>query len=661
MGDQNVNADFWTVLDGEIAAARAWVAVHPTLALAVAGLVVAVLILALRLRRVSAAAAARIGELEDGFDAQRDARGEAERRLAAEAAVAARVPDLEREVSAARDEAERARAEKADVELRLATLSERHTQTERAAGELRGRLQSAETLVREAADRHESIRTAKAAADEALAARGADLERLGERLADLETRLQAADSLLKQAAARHETLAREKSASDEALAARTTDVRRLGENLADLGRRLAETEAARLALEETRAALTADVARLDETLEQQRRQNAEKLQLLEDARGRMTTEFKVLAEEVMARHGETFTKQNKEQIGTILTPLRDKLTEFQQGLANAQTETTRERATLAEQIRHLAEQSFTMSKETHALTRALKGQSQTQGAWGEMVLARILEQSGLREGEEYVTQESHTHEDGSRLRPDVVINLPEGRRIVIDSKVSLTAFEEHVNAEDEAVRAAALGRHVASLRTHIRGLGDKAYQTVAGSGLDYVMMFVPIEGALAAALTEDPGLTGFAAEKNVAVLTPTTLMTVLKTVAGFWQVDRRNRNAEEIAKRAGLLYEKFAGFVEDLQKVGVRIHESRAAWDRAMGKLSTGNGNLLRQVEQLKSLGARTTKSLPAGLGDDEPAPLLLAAGETDGGAAETDEPATSPDQAAAREPVARFTVVDGG
>lgn len=277
-----------------------------------------------------------------------------------------------------------------------------------------------------------------------------------------------------------------------------------------------------------------------------------------------------------------------------------------------------------------------MSTETKALTRALKGKSQTQGAWGEMVLARILEQSGLREGEEYVTQESHATEDGGRLRPDVVVNLPEGRRIVIDSKVSLTAFEEHVNAEEEAVRAGALARHVASLRGHVRGLGEKAYQTnVAGAGLDYVIMFVPIEGAFAAALGEDPDLTGFAAEKNVAILTPTTLMLALRTIANVWQVDRRNRNAEKIAERAGLLYDKFAGFVDDLQKIGGRIQDTRVAWDRAMGKLAQGNGNLLRQVEQLKTLGARTTKALPTDLADDDAPPLLTVVAsdeaETDG------------------------------
>ncbi len=329
----------------------------------------------------------------------------------------------------------------------------------------------------------------------------------------------------------------------------------------------------------------------------------------------MTKEFRLLAEDVMARHGERFGKQNKEQIDGLLQPVRDKLAEFQQGLQAAHVETAKERATLGEQIRGLSEASAKMTTETTNLTRALKGQAQTQGAWGEMILESVLQNSGLRKGEEYECQTSHTTEDGQRLRSDVIVTLPgDQRRIVIDAKVSLVAFDGHVNAATDGERDACLRRHLDSMRAHIRTLGSKDYQGVARSGLDFVVMFIPIEGALAAALRTDPKLINEAADHNVAIATPTTLMIALRTVASVWQVERRNKNAEDIAKRAGLLYDKFAGFVGDMQALGERLGQADEAYKGAMKKLSDGRGSLTRQVEQLKGMGARTGKSLPAWL-----------------------------------------------
>jgi DNA recombination protein RmuC len=367
----------------------------------------------------------------------------------------------------------------------------------------------------------------------------------------------------------------------------------------------------------------ARLATMTEALDQERKQSEEKLALLGEAKDRMKQEFRVLAEEVMRSHGETFSKQNKEQVEGILTPLREKMAEFRQNLQNAHTESAKDRATLAEQIRALTETSAKMTDETHNLTRALKGQAQTQGAWGEMILSTILERSGLREGEEYVTQESHSTDDGARLRPDVVVNLPDGRRIVIDSKVSLTAFQAYVNAETDAELTANLKAHLASIRTHIRSLAQKEYQTVIRSGLDYVIMFVPIEGALAAALQEDPSVTGFAVESSVAIATPTTLMIALRTVANVWQAERRNRNAEAIAEHAGRIYDKFVGFLGDMGELGTRLGKARESYEGAMGKLSTGKGNLIRQVEQLKEMGAKTGKSIPHGLLEDVRAEAL--------------------------------------
>jgi DNA recombination protein RmuC len=430
------------------------------------------------------------------------------------------------------------------------------------------------------------------------------------RLADVERELAEAKQLadrLRDAKSATET---ESARVTEALSHRDSD-------LAELKTRLASTEAKKTEFE-TR------LASLEATLEQERKQSAEKLALLSEARERMTSEFKILAAEVMQSHSETFSKQNKEQIEIVLTPLREKLGEFQLGLQGAQIETAKEREALVQQIRDLSAHSAKMTLETSNLTRALKGEAQTQGAWGEMILASILERSGLREGEEYVIQQSHTTEEGARLKPDVEVNLPGGQKIVIDSKVSLVAFDEYVNAESEAERAAHLKRHLTSIRTHIKTLSSKEYHSAAGSQLDYVVMFIPIEGALAAALQEDPGLTAEAVGANVAIATPTTLMIALRTVANVWQVERRNKNAEIIARRAGKIYDKLAGFLEDMTSLGTRIGQARISYDEAMAKLSSGRGNLVNQVEQLKQLGAKASKSLPASVldeNDTEPSP----------------------------------------
>jgi DNA recombination protein RmuC len=373
------------------------------------------------------------------------------------------------------------------------------------------------------------------------------------------------------------------------------------------------------------ARLKAEISALQERLVVEREQTAEKLDLLKDAKERLSQEFKLLAHGVMKEQSETFAKQNREQIGNILTPLKESLVTFHQGLATAHTESTKERATLAEQIRRLTEESAKMTHETGNLTRALKGKTQTQGAWGEMILQTILERSGLRDGDEFVTQLSHAAEDGRRLRPDVIVNLPNGQKIILDSKVSLTAFEGYVNAESELDRAAHLANHVQSLRSHIRDLSKKEYHQLDGASVDYVIMFVPIEGALAAALVEDPGLTAMAIDSNVTIATPTTLMIALRTVANVWQVERRNRNAEAIADRAGKLYEKFAGFLDDMGDLGRKLTGAQKSYGMALGKLQSGPGNVVRQIEQLKELGARTSKSLALASVDDTELAALQA------------------------------------
>jgi len=364
----------------------------------------------------------------------------------------------------------------------------------------------------------------------------------------------------------------------------------------------------------------ASLAKLEEALANARRDADEKLKLLQDARDAMTRDFKSLADEMLARHGDTLAKKSDEQLGVALNPLRQRILEFQQSLQMAHTDSEKERARLAEQIRALTETSARMSRETQDLAHALRGKSQTQGAWGEMVLETILEKSGLRAGEEYFAQTSHMTEDGDRLRPDVIVRLPDSQSIVIDAKVSLTSYASAVAADSDEERSLHARAHVVSMRQHVRELAGKDYQKHAAGALDYVVMFVPIEGALAAALTEAPDLTAFAVENSVYIATPTTLMIALRTAANVWHVERRNRNADEISRRAGAIYDKVVGFLYTMDGLGKAIDTAQKHYDKARGQLSSGHGNVLRQLQQLKALGAKTNKSLPAALLEDDTA-----------------------------------------
>jgi DNA recombination protein RmuC len=368
--------------------------------------------------------------------------------------------------------------------------------------------------------------------------------------------------------------------------------------------------------------LQSELAAMRTRLDEQARQNEANLKRFLEARQQMTDEFKSIAGDVLRSHSETFTKQNREQVDTLLKPLQDKITEFHKNLVE-------DRSAMGERIRALAESNLQITTEAQNLTRALKGNSQTQGAWGEMILSTILEQSGLREGEQYFTQQSHTGEDGQRVRTDVEILMPNGDRLVIDSKVSLTAFEAFVNS-DELDRDQHLRAHITSVRGHITTLGDKTYHRAAKSSLDYVMMFVPIESALATAIQHDAKLVEFGMGKGVMLTTPTTLMTVLRTVRNVWDIEKRHQNAEEIAESAGQLYDKVAGFLDTMDKLGGHLNKAQTSFEQAKGQLSDGKGNVLRRVEKLRELGAKTTKSMPVGWdgGNDEAPTLRLVRDE---------------------------------
>jgi DNA recombination protein RmuC len=378
-------------------------------------------------------------------------------------------------------------------------------------------------------------------------------------------------------------------------------------------------------LQEKNAELLADVAALRARMAEQTAQAQASEARFLAARQQMTDEFKAIAGDVLKNQSETFTKQNREQVDTLLKPLQDKIGEFHKGLIE-------DRSTMGERIKQLLESNVQITTEANNLTRALKGNSQTQGAWGEMILSTILERSGLREGEQYVTQQSHSGADGSRLRTDVEILMPNEDRLIIDSKVSLTAFEAYTNCEDDS-RDIHLQAHIVSVRGHIRTLGEKTYHKHARSSLDYVMMFVPIESALATAIQADPKLVEYGMSQGVMLTTPTTLMTVLRTVRNVWDIEKRHRNADEIAERAGALYEKVAGFLASMDKLDGHLDKARQSFEDAKGQLSTGRGNVVRQVEMLRELGAKSSKSLPAGWdGGGEDSPALRIVGKDEPG-----------------------------
>lgn len=400
------------------------------------------------------------------------------------------------------------------------------------------------------------------------------------------------------------------------IAERDLRIRDLGLALERERERAAET----LAVERERSSLLgADLAATRTRLEEQSRQNAESLQRLQEARAQMTDEFKAIAGEVLRTHSETFSRQNREQVDVLLRPLHDKISEFHKGLIE-------DRSAMKERIQALVESNLQITTEAGNLTRALKGSSQTQGAWGEMILSTILEQSGLREDEQFFTQQSHAGEDGQRVRTDVEVRMPNGDVLVIDSKVSLTAFEAYVNcAEDD--RDQHLRAHIASVRGHITTLGDKTYHRAARSSLDYVMMFVPIESALATAIQNDPKLVEYGMSKGVMLTTPTTLMTVLRTVRNVWDIEKRHQNAEEIADRAGQLYDKVSGFLSSMDKLDTHLERARTSFEEARNQLSAGRGSVVRQVEMLRDLGAKSTKPLPPkwqGGGEDGPSLRLV-------------------------------------
>lgn len=348
--------------------------------------------------------------------------------------------------------------------------------------------------------------------------------------------------------------------------------------------------------------------------------STEKLALMEAAEKRLQEQFENLANRIFEQKSERFTQMNNTGMNALLEPLKLQIDTFRKQMGEQHSREGQERASLKTEILSLKELNKRITEEAAALTKALKGDNKQQGNWGEVVLERILKESGLREGHEFETQVSAKDANGKLQQPDVVVHLPNEKDVIIDSKVSLRAYEQFFNCDDDALRARFLTEHVNSLKAHIKGLGGKRYQDIKSlRTLDYVLMFIPVEPAFLLAVQEDPSLVSLALDNNILLVSPTNLLVALRTINNIWQYEYQHQNAQHIAEHAGKLYDKFVGFIGDLEKVGKHVENTQKSYEAAMNKLTEGRGNLVRQVEYFRELGVQPQKKLSPGLmGPDE-------------------------------------------
>ena len=375
--------------------------------------------------------------------------------------------------------------------------------------------------------------------------------------------------------------------------------------------RLDDLEAERDAQRAELRALSAAHASVSAELNEQRKAHQQRLDDLQGARDELRAQFAELAGKIFEEREQRFAESNHERLGQLLDPLKERIQSFEKRVEESYQQEARERFSLARELERLQQLNQRLGDEATNLTRALQGQK-TQGNWGELILERVLEHAGLQKGREYHTQVSLKSAAGERFQPDVVIQLPGDKQIVVDAKVSLNAYQAFNSAEDEGSRTQALKQHVLSLRNHLKGLSLKDYQHLEGlQSPDFVLLFVPIEAAFAAALQADPELFQEAWGKHIVIVSPTTLLATLRVIDSLWRQERQNQNAREIAERAGALYDKFVAFIQDLDEIGSRLQQLDRAYLGARSKLSDGRGNLIGRAEQLKSLGARASKRLP--------------------------------------------------
>ena len=382
-----------------------------------------------------------------------------------------------------------------------------------------------------------------------------------------------------------------------------------------LEKQLTETVEERNNLRNAKDSLAVQLTKKETDYENLLQRSKEQQQETEKLREQFTKEFENLANKILEEKSTKFTEQNKENIKNILSPLQEKILLFEKKVEDTHKESIDYHAALRQQILNLRDTSEQMSKETLNLTKALKGDSKMQGNWGELILERVLEKSGLEKDREYFVQHSHITEEGARVYPDVVINLPDGKKMIVDSKVSLVAYERYVNEDDDPLRLAHLKEHCNSIKRHVEQLSSKNYHELYKmESPDFVLLFIPIESAFAIALNEDTTLYNKAFESNIVIVTPSTLLATLRTIDSMWTNQKQQQNAFEIARQAGALYDKFEGLVSDLIMVGKRMDDGKKAYQGAMNKLVEGRGNIVTSIQKLKKMGAKAKKSLPENL-----------------------------------------------
>ena len=386
---------------------------------------------------------------------------------------------------------------------------------------------------------------------------------------------------------------------------------RLAERVEFLKESIEQEKSAHQQLKETHQQTYTTLVETQKELEFLNEKFTHRQEELESLQKQFKVEFENLAQKIFEEKSTKISEENQKNIKTLLDPLRERITDFSQKVEESNKQNLTFHETFKVQLRHMQEQSLEMKNETSNLIKALKGDNKLQGNWGELVLERILEKSGLRKDSEYSVQQSFTNEDGRRLMPDVILNLPNNKKIVIDSKVSLVHYEQLVNANEEEKEALSK-LHLNSLQRHIKELSEKRYEDIYEiDSPDFVILFIPIEPAFAAALQQEPQLYLKAFERNIILVTPTTLLATLRTIDSMWNNERQHKNALEIAQRAGALHDKFVGFIEDLNKVGLRMNDAKKSYEDAMKKLHTGNGNMVSSILKLQNLGAKAKKELP--------------------------------------------------
>ncbi len=386
----------------------------------------------------------------------------------------------------------------------------------------------------------------------------------------------------------------------------------LRHNLSLLNEQLAESISEKNELRLQKEQLGNQLIRYEADMENLQQRNDEQKLEVEKLQEKFTKEFENLANKILDEKSVKFTEQNRLNINNILNPLQEKILLFEKKVDESRKENYGIHQALKEQLGQLQTQNLKITQEAENLTKALKGDSKMQGNWGELVLERVLEKSGLEKDREYSVQQSFMSEGGSRVLPDVVIHLPDGKKMVVDSKVSLTHYERYVNAEDDQLREKFLKDHIYSLKKHVDQLSAKKYEDLyAMESPDFVLMFIPIETAFSVAINRDNNLYNKAFEQNIVIVTPSTLLATLRTIDSMWGNEKQQRNAIEIARQAGALYDKFEGFVTDLTKVGKRMDEAKSEYKGAMNKLVEGRGNIVSSIEKIKKMGAKAKKSIP--------------------------------------------------